>query len=47
MEDERNWVWVSRVEAMGVGFDEFVCLETEECKQVWDDGYVEIFEIAN
>ena len=44
--DERNWIWISRFEDMGVGFDEFVCLETKEGKQVWDDGHVEIFEIA-
>jgi hypothetical protein len=45
--DERNWIWISRFEDMGQGFDEFVCLETKECKQVWDDGHVEIFEIAD
>jgi hypothetical protein len=44
--DERNWIWISRFEDMGTGFDEFVCLETKECKQIWDDGHVEIFEIA-
>ena len=44
--DERNWIWISRFEDMGHGFDEFVCLATKECKQVWDDGHVEIFEIA-
>jgi hypothetical protein len=44
--DERNWIWVGRCDALGSGFEEFVCLATKECKQVWDDGYVEIFEIA-
>lgn len=44
--DERKWIWISRFEDMGQGFDEFVCLATKECKQVWDDGHVEIFEIA-
>lgn len=44
--DERKWVYASRYEELGVGFDEYVCLETKECKQVWDDGHVEIFEIA-
>jgi hypothetical protein len=47
MEDERNWIWISRFEDMGVGFDEYVCLETKECKQVWDDGHIEVFEIAD
>ena len=44
--DERKWVWISRFEDMGVGFEEFVCLETKECKQVWDDGHIEIFKIS-
>ena len=44
--DERKWVFASRFEEMGTGFDEYVCLETKECKQVWDDGHVEIFEIS-
>jgi hypothetical protein len=46
MEDERKWIYISRFEDMGVGFDEYVCEETKECRQVWDDGHVEIFEIA-
>ena len=37
---------VGKFEDMGVGFDEYVCCETHECKQVWDDGHVEIFEIS-
>ena len=44
--DTRNWEYVGHVEAMGVSFDEYVCKETNECKQVWYDGYVDIFEIA-
>ena len=44
--DDHSWVWVNRVEGSGNGFDEYICYETQECKQVWDDGYVEIFEIA-
>ncbi len=44
--DDRSWIWLSRFEDMGIGFDEYVCLETKECKHVWDDGHVEIFEIA-
>lgn len=44
--DYRKWVWISRFEDTGVGFEEYVCLETKECKQVWDDGHIEIFEIS-
>ena len=46
MFDPRHWIWISRFEDMGIGFDEYVCCETNECKQVWDDGHVEIFEIS-
>ena len=46
MFDPRHWTWIGRFEDMGVGFDEYVCCETHECKQVWDDGHVEIFEIS-
>ena len=44
--DNRNWIWISRFENMGQGFNEFVCLATKECKQIWDDGHVEVFEIS-
>ena len=44
--DERNWILVGRCDALGTGFEEFVCFATNECKQVWYDGYVEIFEMA-
>lgn len=40
-----TWIWVCRLEDMGRVCDEFVCLETHQCKQVWDDGHTEIFEI--
>ena len=43
---KESGVFAYRFEAMGVGFDEYVCLETKECKKAWDDRYVEIFEIA-
>lgn len=44
--DDHNWVWVDRVEGSSNGFDEYICAETRECKRVWDDGHVEIFEIV-
>lgn len=46
MEDERNWIWIYCSEAMGIGFDEFICHETKEIKQVWDDGYIEIYRLT-
>jgi hypothetical protein len=45
MEDKRIWVWDNRYESWGgQSFDEYVCYETNQIKQVWDDGYEEIFE---
>ncbi len=48
MTDNRTWVWVSRYDPAtgGCAFDEFVCYATMECMQVWDDGHVEIFDLA-
>ncbi len=44
--DTRQWLWMARFEQMGVGYDEYVCFETNECKQVFDDGHEEVFEMA-
>ena len=48
MNDKRIWIWQGRFENGwgGLGFDEYVCYETHQVKQVWDDGYEEIFEGA-
>lgn len=46
MKDKQVWIWQGRFESAGVGFDEYVCYETNQVKQVWDDGYEEIFEGA-
>ena len=48
MNDKRIWIWQGRFESAwcGIGFDEYVCYETNQVKQVWDDGYEEIFEGA-
>lgn len=44
--DERKWIYIGTFGAMGVTVDEYVCEETKECKQVYNDGHVEIFEIS-
>ena len=41
-----EWKYVGRYEAVGFGFDEYVSADGTHCKQVWDDGFVEIFEIS-
>ena len=41
-----NWKYVKTVEACGSGFSEYVSADGKFCKQVWFDGYEEIFEIA-
>ena len=42
---EKKWSFIERYESHGVGYNEYVCYETNECKQICDDGYTEIFEI--
>lgn len=46
MEDNRKWIYIGTFESMGVSIDEYVCEETKECKQIFNDGHEEIFEIA-
>ena len=41
-----KWIYQGRVEVSGFGFNEYISEDGTHCKQVWDDGYVEIFEIA-
>lgn len=43
---EIKWIWVKTEQAFGNGFDEYVSADGQYCKQVWFDGYEEIFEIA-
>lgn len=42
--EQSQWHYVGRVEAYGVGFDEYISTDKTLGKQVWDDGYEEIFE---
>ena len=49
-ENETEWVKVNEVSAAGTTMTEYVDLTGKWgkwCKQVWNDGYVEIFEIAD
>ena len=43
---EIKWIWVKTEQAFGDGFDEYVSEDGRYCKQVWYDGYEEIFEIS-
>lgn len=45
-EYETEWIKIGEVSASGVTMIEYVDLTGQWCKQVWDDGHVEIFEIA-
>jgi hypothetical protein len=39
-----EWIYVNHYEHCGVGFDEYVSADGALVKQVWFDGYEEIFE---
>lgn len=41
-----KWILNGRFESMGFGFDEYISEDGKQCKQVWDDGYEETFEIS-
>lgn len=41
-----EWNFVGRIESMGFGYDEYTNEDNTKCRQVWDDGYEEIFEIS-
>lgn len=45
MMTEIKWIWVKTEQAFGNGFDEYISADGRYCKQVWFDGYEEIFEI--
>ena len=42
-----KWILQRRVEAMSIGFTEYISEDGTHCKQVWDDGFIEIFEITH
>ena len=39
-----KWVFIAHYEHCGVGFDEYLSEDGKLVKQVWHDGYEEIFE---
>ena len=43
---DTKWIWVKTEQAFGNGFDEYISADGHYCKQVWFDGYEEIFEIS-
>lgn len=47
MEENKEWVFLAyHNEPMcSNGFEEYVSKDGKWCKQVWDDGYIETFEI--
>ena len=45
-DNQMKWFFVERFESMGFGYDEYTNEDNTKCRQVWDDGYEEIFEIS-
>ena len=45
-DNQMEWFFVGRFESMGFGYDEYTNEDNTKCRQVWDDGYEEIFEIS-
>lgn len=45
MKKQVTWEYVGTISAMGQAFDEYISQDGKLCKQVWLDGYEEIFEI--
>jgi hypothetical protein len=43
---DTKWIWAQTEQAFGNGYDEYISADGRYCKQVWFDGYEEIFEIA-
>ena len=41
-----EWFFVGRFESMGFGYYEYTNVDNTKGRQVWNDGYEEIFEIS-
>ena len=39
-----NWIFIAHIEHGGFSFDEYISEDGTLVKQVWHDGYEEIFE---
>ena len=45
MPENVKWVFVQYVgESISNGFEEYISEDGKYCKQIWDDGYIEIFK---
>ena len=45
MPENVKWVFVQYVgESISNGFEEYISEDRKYCKQIWDDGYIEIFK---
>lgn len=40
------WIYSNTIEACGTVIDEYISEDGKYCKQVWNDGFEEIFEIS-
>lgn len=41
-----EWIFLAHHEEAGISCDEYINPEKTHIKQVWNDGYVDIFEIT-
>lgn len=41
-----TWIKIHEDGACGVSYEEYISEDGKLCKQVWNDGYEEIFEVA-
>ena len=42
-----KWIFIQYVgESISNGYEEYTSEDGSLCKQIWDDGFIEIFEIA-
>lgn len=45
MSENVKWIFVQYVgESISNGFEEYISEDGKYCKQIWDDGYIEIFK---
>ena len=41
-----KWNYIKTITAMGQGFKQYISEDGTLCKNIWFDGYEEVFEIA-
>ena len=47
MTENVKWIFLQYVgESFSNGYEEYISKDGLFCKQIWDDGYIEIFKIA-